>query len=771
MPEATEGRRRVVLRRVLTVLAGVLVYCALTAPREIDQLTPAAFLRLPGRGAGRGGGAAPAARPGPAGSSPRSAAHCSASSRSSRPSTWVSCRRSRGRSTRCWTGRSSATPTTSCTSRSATTAAVGASVLAVVLVVVVLVLMTLAAVRLAGQLDGRRRPATKVVAVLSVVWLGAAALGAQLVAPVPLASRSVAALAYQDATQIPVSLADRAEFEAQASVDAFRDTPNDELLTGLRGKDVVLGFVESYGRSALEDPRYAPVVDAALDAGSQELKSAGFAARSGFLTSPVAGGGSWLAHATFGSGLWIGNQQRDHSLVSSDRLTLSSAFQKGGWDTVAVMPGTISAWPDANFYGIDRVYGRDDLGYKGLNFSWSPMPDQYTLSQFQQREYGKPGRAPMMAELVLTSSHVPWTPVPKMVDWNAVGDGSGYDALVEGGRRPRRGVAGQRPRVRGLPRLDRLLGDQPRLLGEDLRQRQPGAGVPRRPPARSDHHRRRRQPRRAGDDRGEGPGRARPGRRAGAGPTGCGPRRRPRCGGWTPSATGSSPRSARTRIPVTSPCPSSAPGTPRAAPWERPWCRSRRGRRATAGGRRPWPPAPAGVSPRSRPRGRVGDRARRSRAAAGPGATSSDGGPGGASVLDLSQASPVSIGRAARAAPVEGVLLRVRARRGTSSTASAATTGAMRDRAARGVGDVPVVHGRLLHLVADDEPDVLVAAPPTSSTGRPDRPRRAPRRAGPRRRRSARPARRRAAGPGGRPCPAGSTAARQRSSPRTSAPR
>jgi hypothetical protein len=37
----------------------------------------------------------------------------------------------------------------------------------------------------------------------------------------------------------------------------------------------------------------------------------------------------------------------------------------------------------------------------------------------------------MMAELVLTSSHIPWTPVPKMLPWNAIGDGSGYDALVK----------------------------------------------------------------------------------------------------------------------------------------------------------------------------------------------------------------------------------------------------------------------------------------------------------------------------------------------------
>ena len=75
---------------------------------------------------------------------------------------------------------------------------------------------------------------------LSVVWVGAAVLGTTLVDPVPFASRSVAALVYQDATQIPVSLQDRAEFEAQAAVDAFRDTPNNRLLTGLKGKDVVL---------------------------------------------------------------------------------------------------------------------------------------------------------------------------------------------------------------------------------------------------------------------------------------------------------------------------------------------------------------------------------------------------------------------------------------------------------------------------------------------------------------------------------------------------
>jgi hypothetical protein len=93
----------------------------------------------------------------------------------------------------------------------------------------------------------------------------------------------------------------------------------------------VLSFVESYGRDAIEDPRYASEVGAVLDAGSGRLRAAGFASRSAFLTSPTAGGGSWLAHSTLLSGLWINNQQRYNSLVSSDRLTLSKAFQGAGW--------------------------------------------------------------------------------------------------------------------------------------------------------------------------------------------------------------------------------------------------------------------------------------------------------------------------------------------------------------------------------------------------------------------------------------------------------
>ena len=50
--------------------------------------------------------------------------------------------------------------------------------------------------------------------------------------------------------------------------------------------------------------------------------------------------------------------------------------------------------------------------------------DQYTLSTFRPSERAKPGHAPVSAQTVLVSSHAPWTPIPQLIGWNAVGDGS-----------------------------------------------------------------------------------------------------------------------------------------------------------------------------------------------------------------------------------------------------------------------------------------------------------------------------------------------------------
>ncbi|MEQ3553636.1 CDP-alcohol phosphatidyltransferase family protein [Pseudonocardia nematodicida] len=289
-----------------------------------------------------------------------------------------------------------------------------------------------------GRLAARHRPATlSAAALLGTAWIVLwAGVGGQLVPGAPLAAADGVAQVRDRAADLPAALRDRAAFADEAAVDAYADVPGDRLLGALRGKDVVFTVVESYGRSAVEDPAMAPRIDPVLAEGDDRLGAAGFASRSRFLSSPVTGGGSWLAHATLFSGLRIDDEGRHDQLVSSDRLTLPRAFRDAGWETTAVMPGTTRAWPEASFYGHQRVHASTDdgLGYRGPSFSWSPMPDQYTLSAFNRLEYQRTDRGPLMAEIALTSSHAPWTPVPPTLPWDAIGDGAVYDGHAGGGR-------------------------------------------------------------------------------------------------------------------------------------------------------------------------------------------------------------------------------------------------------------------------------------------------------------------------------------------------
>ena len=282
--------------------------------------------------------------------------------------------------------------------------------------VAMVVLTTLAAMRFARVAGEHRTVSARIVAVLAVVWLAAAFAG------LPLASWSTAALAYRDARGVASDLADRREFAAEMAADPFAGKPPQELLSGLQGKDFLLTFVESYGRVALDDPG----VTALLDEGTNRLAAAGFHARSAFLTSSTSGGGSWLAHSTMESGLWVDNQQRYRTFAASDRLTLSGAFARAGWRTVNVQPENAVDWPDGRVYGFDQLYDGRNLGYHGPNFSYAAMPDQFTLSAFQRAERPGPGTSPLMAEIDLVSSHWPWAPLPRLVDWNAVGDGSSF---------------------------------------------------------------------------------------------------------------------------------------------------------------------------------------------------------------------------------------------------------------------------------------------------------------------------------------------------------
>ncbi|WP_181708414.1 sulfatase [Chthonobacter rhizosphaerae] len=271
---------------------------------------------------------------------------------------------------------------------------------------------------------------------LAALWSVLSFSGAAIDPRLPIAAADASRSTVERIARASASLADMEAFEGIAAIDAFRTVPADQLLAGLHGKDVLLVFVESYGRDALENPLFAPNVTALLAAGDSRLAKAGVGVRSAFLTSPTVGGQSWLAHGTVLSGLWIGNQQRYDSLVAGDRFTLVDAFSKAGWRTVAVMPAIVRPWPEGETFGYEAIYAAKDLGYRGRPFDWVTMPDQYTLATLHDRERTLGPRRPVMAEVALISSHAPWTPVPRLVPWPEVGDGTIFDPMTLEGDPP-----------------------------------------------------------------------------------------------------------------------------------------------------------------------------------------------------------------------------------------------------------------------------------------------------------------------------------------------
>ena len=271
---------------------------------------------------------------------------------------------------------------------------------------VLLAIPVLALLRVTRVAADHRPVILRAAAVLGVLWVVLRVAGA------PVASSSAASLAVREVHLVRTGLADRAVLARQIAHDRFRATPGDRLLTGLRGKDVLLVFVESYGRVAVQGSSFSPGVDAV--AASRHRRSCappGFSARSAFLTSPTFGGMSWLAHSTLQSGLWVDGQQRYDELVASDRLTLTAAFGDAGWRTVSDMPGQ----PPGVAAGLDVLRLRPVLRPPQRRLPRSrrsappPMPDQYTLAALQRRELAPRDRAPVMAEIDLVSSHAPWT--------------------------------------------------------------------------------------------------------------------------------------------------------------------------------------------------------------------------------------------------------------------------------------------------------------------------------------------------------------------------
>jgi phosphatidylglycerophosphate synthase len=290
--------------------------------------------------------------------------------------------------------------------------------------------ITAATIHITTVAARRRRDAVRGLAALTAVWALCAGLSVQLVQGSPVASTSAARLVVAQVRSTQAALRDQRRFEQvlQRS-DPEASVPASDLLTGLRGKDVIIDFVESYGQAAVQGTSFSRGVDAVLRRSTASLARAGWSTRSAWINSPGFGGVSQLAHSTLQSGLWVNTELRYAELVASHRFTLSDAFNKAGWRTVNDSPEDDPVWPPGTrFYHFDKLYNRFNVGYHGPAFSYASMPDQYTYAELQRNEL-TPGHKPVMAEIDTVSSHTPWAPLPTMVPWNKVGNGSIFDSM------------------------------------------------------------------------------------------------------------------------------------------------------------------------------------------------------------------------------------------------------------------------------------------------------------------------------------------------------
>lgn len=239
------------------------------------------------------------------------------------------------------------------------------------------------------------------------------------------------------ATQVQLAADTRQSTLAfQQHLENNPDAAHAAPLAKLADTDVILGFIESYGISAVTDPRYRPVIGARLEQMEQSLADAGLHIVTGRLRSPVQGGQSWLAHTSLLSGQWIDTQLGYEIFLASGYPTLISDLSITGHDTIAVMPAITRDWPEGRVFGYNRIYQSTTMGYRGPALNWVTMPDQYTWSWFQ-RHVREPAAKPVFAEVALISSHAPWVPIlPVLDDWTSIGDGETFNRWKDAGEAP-----------------------------------------------------------------------------------------------------------------------------------------------------------------------------------------------------------------------------------------------------------------------------------------------------------------------------------------------
>ncbi|MGE0799660.1 MAG: sulfatase-like hydrolase/transferase [Lautropia sp.] len=200
-------------------------------------------------------------------------------------------------------------------------------------------------------------------------------------------------------------------------------------LAALRGNDLMLIFLESYGATAFDNPGFAKFLAPPRQALTQTIAATGRHVVSAFVRSPTFGGGSWLAHASLLSGIDLSDPGHYALLMTTQRPTLVSHLRAHGYDTTALMPGIRSEWAEGTFYGFDMLLDSRAIGYRGPEFGFWRIPDQFSLQRFLERRRDDATGRPQFVVFPTVNSHIPFGPVPPyQSDWNRLAARTPFEA-------------------------------------------------------------------------------------------------------------------------------------------------------------------------------------------------------------------------------------------------------------------------------------------------------------------------------------------------------
>ena len=122
----------------------------------------------------------------------------------------------------------------------------------------------------------------------------------------------------------------------------------------LRGRDVYLIFMESYGAVAYDNPQAVAGLAAARRRFADDIAAGGRQVVSAFMRSPTYGGASDLAHLSVLSGIDLSDPMRHDLLLTTDRPTLTTLFRASGYQVFGLYPALRWEWPERAFYGFDE---------------------------------------------------------------------------------------------------------------------------------------------------------------------------------------------------------------------------------------------------------------------------------------------------------------------------------------------------------------------------------------------------------------------------------